>query len=256
MCIKIAVLSAVLFLLIGLSAAQETAKKSDRNDLKKSLQKNCDGVYSLTCIKLGLVSWVEKMNENDDYSVLPGVSIVRENNSAPTNTADIVSDLARDFPDDPDARLDAFVEKKISGFLDNHSIKLNFGSVKESAFTGRKKDKGGMNQLGALLGLAALMKGALMSMALAALAAIAGKALMTSLISLLLSALLGLKGSGGGGGHTTYEVVAKPVYTHSQTHSTSHAHEDYGPWSGGSGHGRSFDVPLPLGLNPDYKVAH
>ncbi|KAJ8952326.1 hypothetical protein NQ318_017220 [Aromia moschata] len=84
------------------------------------------------------------------------------------------------------------------------------------------------------------------------LAALAGKALMTGLISLLLSAIIGLKSLSGGGGKTTYEVVSKPVYTHSASHSASH--EDYGH-HGHSGYGRSFDMPLPLGLQPEYKPA-
>ncbi|KAJ8972949.1 hypothetical protein NQ317_004373 [Molorchus minor] len=90
-----------------------------------------------------------------------------------------------------------------------------------------------------------------MALALGALAALAGKALMTGLISLLLSAIIGLKSLSGGGGKTTYEVVSKPVYTHSNTHSSSH--EDYGGHHGHSGYGRSFDMPLPLGLQPEFK---
>ncbi|XP_060529328.1 uncharacterized protein LOC132703840 [Cylas formicarius] len=211
--------------------------KGDRGDFKRSLSKNCDDSYSLTCLKLNVISWVDKLNEDSDYSVLPGVSIVRENSSAVPDNDDVVAaDLARNFPSDPNGRLDAFLQKKVSGFLDNHSIKLKLGGGTDSAFTGRKKDKGGGNGLGAILALGAMMKGALMSMALAGIAALAGKALMTSLISLLLSLILGLKHKGGGEGHSTYEIVAKP----------SHGHGDWGR--------RSLDAPLPSGLQPDYKL--
>lgn len=80
---------------------------------------------------------------------------------------------------------------------------------------------------------------------------------MTGLISLMLSAIIGLKAlTNQGHKSTTYEIVSKPIYTHSQTHSESHEHGHGG--GGGYGHssyGRSFDMPLPLGLQPEYKPA-
>lgn len=253
---KIAV-AVLVFTLTGLASASavDVQAKSDRSEFKKSLAKNCDDSYSLTCLKLDVVSWVDKLSENEDISVLPGVSIVRENSSAKVTTSDIVTELAREFPDDPNARLDAFMLKKVSGFLNNHSIKLNLWNAAqdESAGTARKKDKKGGDGLGMILAAGAMMKGMLMALALGGIAALAGKALMTGLISLLLSAIIGLKSlSGGGGGHSTYEVVAKPIYTSSHSHSTAH---EGGGWDGGyGGHGRSLgDAPLPLALQPGYK---
>lgn len=236
-----------------------------KSEFKKSFSRNCDTGYSLTCLKLDIVSWVEKLNEEENYSLLPGVSIVRENvTSRNANTADIVADLAREFPNDPEARLDMFLMKKVSKFFDSHSIKLKLwsengidgasarkgGGGGYGGGGGKKGDGGGM---GYLLAAAAMMKGTLMAIAMGALAALAGKALMAALMSLVLSALAALKGGGGGGGKTTYEVVAKPVYTSSHSHSV--AHEDYGGGGGGhSGYGRSFEnKPLPLGLQPGYK---
>lgn len=60
----------------------------------------------------------------------------------------------------------------------------------------------------------------LLALGMKAIAVLAGKALMTALMSLLLSALASFRG----GGHsepksTTYEIVTKPVYSHS--HSTA-----------------------------------
>lgn len=236
-----------------------------KSEFKKSFSRNCDTGYSLTCLKLDIVSWVEKLNEEENYSLLPGVSIVRENvTSRNANTADIVADLAREFPNDPEARLDMFLMKKVSKFFDSHSIKLKLwsengidgasarkggGGGGYGGGGGKKGDGGGM---GYLLAAAAMMKGTLMAIAMGALAALAGKALMAALMSLVLSALAALKGGGGGGGKTTYEVVAKPVYTSSHSHSV--AHEDYGGGGGHSGYGRSFEnKPLPLGLQPGYK---
>ncbi|CAH1154262.1 unnamed protein product [Phaedon cochleariae] len=242
------------------STASEDQKPiviSDRSDYKRSIAKDCDKSYSTTCLKLDIVSWVDKLNEDDNYSIFRGVTIVRDNATARSSTADIVADLAREFPNDPDARLDAFLLKKIQGFLSSHSIKVHL--EQEDAASARKGGGGGFGGggkkgdggMGMLLAAGAMMKGTLMALALGALAALAGKALMTGLISLLLSAIIGLKSLSGGGGKTTYEVVSKPVYTHSNSHSSSH--EDYHHGGGHSGYGRSFDMPLPLGLQPEYK---
>lgn len=93
-----------------------------------------------------------------------------------------------------------------------------------------------------------------MAVGLGALALLAGKALMTALMALMLSAIVGLKAlTSGGHKSTTYEIVAKPVYSHSNSHSASH--EDYhgggghsggGGYSGGSGGwSRSLNFDLP-----------
>ncbi|KAF7279552.1 hypothetical protein GWI33_007071 [Rhynchophorus ferrugineus] len=232
-------------------------------EFRKTFSKNCDRSYTLTCLKLDIVGWMDKLNNVEGYSVLPGVSLVRDaNSSADINSTEAVANLAREFPNDPDARLDAFLLKKVSGFINSHSIKLKLWSENTDEASARKSSggfgggggkggKGGDGGLGMLLAAGAMMKGTLMAVALAGLAAIAGKALMASLIALMLAAISGLKGMGGGG-KTTYEVVAKPVYTSSSSHSVSH--EDYG--HGHSGYGRSFSQPLPLGLQNDYDPDH
>lgn len=99
-----------------------------------------------------------------------------------------------------------------------------------------KKNKGGG---GGLIAAALMMKGTLMAMGMAGLAAIAGKALMTGLMALMLSAIIGLKSlASGGEKKTTYEIVSKPVYTSSHTHSSE---EHHGHGYGHSGYGRSLD---------------
>lgn len=75
---------------------------------------------------------------------------------------------------------------------------------------------------------------------------------MTGLISLLLSAVIGLKALTKSDKQTTYEIVSKPIYTQSHSHSESHENGGHG---GYSSYGRSFDMPLPLGLSPEYKPA-
>lgn len=253
--------SIVLLLLVVSIFAEDTktdAPPSERSEYKKSFYKSCANSYSVTCFKWDIVSWIDKLNENENLDIFQGVSIVRENNNSRPSSSDLVSDLARDFPKNPESRLDAFLVKKVQEYLTTHSIRLNLYEP-ESEFSARGKGGGGGGGgggkkggggFGSILIAAAMMKSTLLALALGGLAAIAGKALMTGLISLMLSAIIGLKSLTGGQGKTTYEVVSKPIVTHSNSHSTSH--EDYSH-GGHSGYGRSFDTPLPLALQPEYK---
>ncbi|KAK9879982.1 hypothetical protein WA026_008491 [Henosepilachna vigintioctopunctata] len=216
---------------IFVSVRTEDDVKIDR------ISQDCNNSYSMTCLKLNLVNFVDKMNEQESYSIIPGVSLVRESTSNQVNTADIVTELAREFPNDAEARLDAFLLKKVGGFLSSHSMKLdlwNGGATESDTGTARKGSKGG-GGLAYLLAAGAMMKGTLLAVALGGLAALAGKALMTAMISLMLSAIIGLKSlTSHGGKETTYEIISKP--------------EEHGHY----GHRRSLDLPLPLGLQSNY----
>lgn len=91
-----------------------------------------------------------------------------------------------------------------------------------------------------------------MAIGMGAIALMAGKALITALMALTLSGVLGLKTlAGGGGKSTTYEIVAKPIYTSSHSHSVSHedghAHGGHSG-SGYGGYARSFKIELPTHL--------
>lgn len=243
--------------------SEDVPTTSDRSETKKTtLNKDCSNSYTPTCLKLDIVSWVDKLNENDDVDGIPGVSVVRENGKQ-VNTADIVAELARDFPNDADARLDAFLMKKVTGYLNSHSVRLNLWNQNQMVETARRGGNGGGGGNknggggggggggGMMIAAGAMMKGTLLALALGGLAAIAGKALMTGVISLLLSAIIGLKSLTHGHKSTTYEIVAKPIYSHSNTHSISHD-EGHGSY-GHSGYSRSYDMPLPLGLHTDYQ---
>ncbi|XP_023022185.1 uncharacterized protein [Leptinotarsa decemlineata] len=257
------VLFEILFLSLSIAAEDEIKPEpKPKSEYKKSLSRDCANVYSATCLKLDIVSWVDKLNEDDDFNVIPGVSVVREESSARANTADMVAELARDFPNDPDARLDAFLIKKVTSYLNSHSLRLDLmnkeyvGSARKGGGGGggNKGGGGGMGGgMGMMMAAGAMMKGTLMALALGGIAAIAGKALMTGLISLLLSGIIGLKAlTSQGHKSTTYEIVSKPIYSHSSSHSIGH--EEHGhPGYGHSSYGRSFDMPLPLGLQQEYK---
>ncbi|KAK4875570.1 hypothetical protein RN001_011992 [Aquatica leii] len=262
MCARSYLVVVVIFVVLNNIIAENATPTPDRNDFKKSLSRDCSSSYTTTCLKLDIVSWVDKLNEEDNYSVLPGVSVVRENGSARASTADLVAELARDFPNDAEARLDAYLLKKIANYLNSHSIRLKLfdnedvsSARAKGGFLGGKGGGGGKKGggLGMLLAAAAMMKGTLGALALGGIAALAGKALMTGLIALMLSAIIGLKSLTSGGGKTTYEIVSKPVYSHSNTHSVSHEEHGGHGHGGYSSYGRSFDMPLPLGLQPNYQ---
>jgi hypothetical protein len=92
--------------------------------------------------------------------------------------------------------------------------------------------------MGGLMAGLMMMKGTLGALGFGALAMLAGKALMTGLMALMLSAIVGLKSlASGGEKKTTYEIVSKPVYTTSHSHSSE---EHHGGYSGG--YGRSLDI--------------
>lgn len=95
----------------------------------------------------------------------------------------------------------------------------------------------------------------MMAMGLAAVAALAGKALLAAVLALTLAAIAGLKSlTSGGDKKTTYEIISKPVYSHSHSHTTGHgggghaaaSHEDAGHGGYGGGYGRSFINSFPL----------
>ncbi|XP_046752802.1 uncharacterized protein LOC124416026 [Diprion similis] len=253
-----------LLALLGASYAeieQRTARQSVEESPEtpsSSLNKDCNKSYSATCLKLDVVSFVDKLSETKDLGILPGVSLVKETDSKDVPASEVVANLARDFPNDVDKRLDAFLLHKVGSYLNSHAIsiklfdprtfeaarsfneetlnQLGFGG-NQNVETGRKKDKGGM---GGLMAGLMMMKGTLGAVGFGALALLAGKALMTGLMALMLSAIVGLKSlAGGGEKKTTYEIVSKPVYSSAHTHSSE---EHHGHGYGHSGYGRSLDT--------------
>jgi hypothetical protein len=137
-------------------------------------------------------------------------------------------------------------------------VNLSF-SFKKIGFGGGKGDKkGGM---GAMIGMAMMMKGAMMAMGLGAVAALAGKALLTGMMALTLAGIAALKSlTHKEDKKTTYEIISKPVYSHSHSHSQGTAHashpggsqEDHG---GYGGYGRSLggehiQFQLPKSVKP------
>ncbi|CRK87107.1 CLUMA_CG000852, isoform A [Clunio marinus] len=244
----------VLFVIIGLTSAASSANDI-LSEQKGNAKAKCESSYSLMCLKLDVLSLIDKISTtNTEFNLASGVTLVRENNPNKTQNSKIVSELARAFPDSPEKRLNGFLLAKIQDFLQSYSLKLKLGSEETSSVFESRKGGGGKKGggYGALIGMAMMMKGAMMAMGLGAVAALAGKALLTAMMALTLAAIAGLKSLGGGGGKsTTYEIISKPVYSHSHSHSqSSHgghggSHEE-GHGGGYGGYGRSFPVNFEL----------
>lgn len=89
---------------------------------------------------------------------------------------------------------------------------------------------------------------------MAAIAALAGKALLTGIIALTLAAIAGLKSlTSKDDKKTTYEIISKPVYSHSHSHTTGGHGHGGASHEGGGGHdsagysyGRSFPISFDL----------
>ncbi|XP_015433122.1 PREDICTED: uncharacterized protein LOC107189160 [Dufourea novaeangliae] len=254
----------LILLLVGYASCEIERRTSKQmveespESLASTLSKDCGKSYSATCLKLDVVSFLDRLSEQEDISILPGVSVIKENGSANMPASEVVANLARDFPNDVEKRLDAYLVHKVGSYLNSHSISIKLFDPRtfeaarsfneetlaqlglgggQNVGTGRKKDKGGY---GGLMAGLMMMKGTLGAVGFGALALLAGKALMTGLMALMLSAIIGLKSlAGGGEKKTTYEIVSKPVYSSSHTHS---AEEHHGHGYGHSGYGRSLDA--------------
>ncbi|XP_030037388.2 uncharacterized protein LOC115452904 [Manduca sexta] len=226
-----------------------TSNSIEPQESARAMGKDCvGGIFSPTCLKIEAISMIEKLNGKEELQLLPGVSIVKEQNKVnKSRSEEFAAELARALPSRPEERLDKYLLFSLGSYLDSHTVKLRLiddGAAEEArALAGEARGKGGLGGgkkggMGGLLAAGLLMKGTLMSVGLGALALLAGKALMTAMMSLLLSAIVGLKSLSGGQKSTTYEIVSKPIYSHSHSHST--AHEDVGGY-GHSGYGRSLN---------------
>lgn len=86
----------ILVLAIGLSSAASssndvlTEQKGSVNAKAK-----CDSSYSLMCLKLDILSLIDKISTtNKEFSIASGVTLVRENNPNKTQNSKIVSGKA------------------------------------------------------------------------------------------------------------------------------------------------------------------
>lgn len=137
-------------------------------DKVRGIKKDCaSGLLNPGCLKMGAITLLEKLNNKDEVSLIPGVSLVKE--SGKSNYEGVAADLARSFSGDSDDRLDKSLLYHVGSFLDSHSVKLRLlddnavEEAKNAMAEGRSKSgmglggkKGGM---GGLLAMGMMMKG-------------------------------------------------------------------------------------------------
>lgn len=58
---------------------------------KRSFERDCDAGYSVTCFKLDIVSFLEKMTDTREYSIMSGISIVHDPNLNQSKNSEIVA---------------------------------------------------------------------------------------------------------------------------------------------------------------------
>ncbi|XP_030562933.1 uncharacterized protein LOC115764186 [Drosophila novamexicana] len=200
--------------------------------------------FSWMCLKIEFVKIMERLAEQQELKLLPGVSVVKDENATELKTSELMAEVARSYPSDPHTRLNGYIMAKLENLLKTRV--LRFRLLDETSLEeGRKHKFGKKGGMEALLAVGLMMKGMMMALGMGAIAMMAGKALMTALMALTLSGVLGLKSLAGGGKSTTYEIVAKPVYTSSHSHSVSHedghAHSPhFAAAAGGSGSGYGY----------------
>ncbi|XP_054086464.1 uncharacterized protein LOC105212404 [Zeugodacus cucurbitae] len=217
--------------------SENSLKAPPKRDVMRRAFEECRTQLSWMCLKIEFVKIMERLMDKDELSLVPGVSIVRNVNATKVKSNDLMAEVARSYPNDPNSRLNGYIVNKLSSFLQTHFLRFKLidsetmTEARSAAETGRKGKFGKKGGMEALIAAGLMMKGTLMAIGMGAVALMAGKALMTALMALTLSSVLGLKSlASGGGKSTTYEIVSKPVYTSSHSHSYDEGH------GGGHGH--------------------
>lgn len=73
------------------SGSSQPSPSSSSFSSARAYARDCDNGYSIMCFKMDVVSFLEKMSIKREFSVVPGVSVVRETNSVEPKTEEIVS---------------------------------------------------------------------------------------------------------------------------------------------------------------------
>ncbi|KAM0736214.1 hypothetical protein ACS0PU_010175 [Formica fusca] len=172
--------------------------------------KECAGAELSPCLKLKLLSAMDRISRNVQLNVADGVTLVHDesaaNESEPEKSLqEIEASLPRALEDKDDA-LNSMIFDKIVKFFQSHTLKLKLPSVDEFQRSLTEEGRKKKNKMG-LLAIPLLIGGTLVPLALGALALLAGKALIVSKLALVLAAIIGLKKLVSGGHDHGHEVV-------------------------------------------------
>ncbi|KAL0860898.1 hypothetical protein ABMA27_009435 [Loxostege sticticalis] len=155
----------VLTVVASAVAMPNQSTEAPAETVRVTNKKDCSsGIFSPTCLKLGVLTLMEKLNNKDEVALVPGVSLVKDRD-AKTEAVD----FARALSSEPEERLDKYLLYHVGSFLDTHSVKLRLldeSAVEEARSMigeGRGKNPLGMGGkkggMGGLIAMAMMMKG-------------------------------------------------------------------------------------------------
>lgn len=93
-CSAVIVLSGLLLLLtVGNGDAASVENDATVVKQQRSFERDCDAGYSVTCFKLDIVSFLEKMTDAREYSITSGISIVQDPTTNLSKNSEIVAGM-------------------------------------------------------------------------------------------------------------------------------------------------------------------
>ncbi|XP_035723471.1 uncharacterized protein LOC118442227 [Vespa mandarinia] len=167
------------------------------------------------CLKLRLLSAMDRVSRSAQLDVADGVTFLREGSvneqeEVSKSLQEIEANLPRALNDKEEA-LNGMIFDRIVKFIQSHTLKLKLPNVEELQRSFSEEGRRKKNKMSGLLAIPMLIGGTLVPLALGALALLAGKALIVSKLALVLASIIGLKklvSSGHEHGHEVVQVAA------------------------------------------------
>lgn len=96
--------------------------------------KDCSGSELSSCLKLKLLTAMERVSRNTQLNIVDGVTLVKDEQAAteeePRSLQEIEASLPRSLDDREDA-LNSMIMDKIVGFFQSHTLKLKLPNIEE-----------------------------------------------------------------------------------------------------------------------------
>lgn len=159
------------------TVTEEPKNTTGSERVGRSMHRECNSSLSSKCLKIRVLSFLEDLSSHDELRLLPGLSIVRENQTNVTSAKEMAAELSRQFPGKPEEKLNQFILYSLQNYLDGHSLKYRLldAETSKEAMNMAKGDAenlarksgggggggfgGGKGGGGALLAAAMMMKG-------------------------------------------------------------------------------------------------
>lgn len=157
------------------TATEEPKNTTGSERVGRSMHRECNSSLSSKCLKIRVLSFLEDLSSHDELRLLPGLSIVKENQTNVTSAKEMAAELSRQFPGKPEEKLNQFILYSLQNYLDGHSLKYRLldAETSKEAMNMAKGDAenlarksgggggfgGGKGGGGALLAAAMMMKG-------------------------------------------------------------------------------------------------